>query len=97
MVFIDIGTQHVGALSQNGSSERREVKQFQFLGWPDHGVPEHPTSTLALLRRVKASSPLDAGPMVVHCRYPSLNMGDIMNNMLVLLYLISDFFRLKNL
>ncbi|KAG7272522.1 hypothetical protein CRUP_006811 [Coryphaenoides rupestris] len=52
-------------LFKNGSSERREVKQFQFLAWPDHGVPEHPTSTLALLRRVKASNPLDAGPMAM--------------------------------
>ncbi|CAL8256023.1 unnamed protein product [Merluccius merluccius] len=55
------------ALFKNGSSERREVKQFQFLAWPDHGVPEHPTTTLAFLRRVKACNPLDAGPMVVHC------------------------------
>ncbi|CAL8307253.1 unnamed protein product [Lota lota] len=55
------------ALFKNGSSERREVKQFQFLAWPDHGVPEHPTPTLAFLRRVKACNPLDAGPMVVHC------------------------------
>ncbi|XP_059922774.1 protein tyrosine phosphatase receptor type Fa isoform X3 [Gadus macrocephalus] len=55
------------ALFKNGSSERREVKQFQFLAWPDHGVPEHPTPTLAFLRRVKACNPLESGPMVVHC------------------------------
>lgn len=53
---------------QNGSSEKREVRQFQFTAWPDHGVPEHPTLFLAFLRRVKACNPPDAGPMVVHCR-----------------------------
>ncbi|XP_052458971.1 receptor-type tyrosine-protein phosphatase delta isoform X27 [Carassius gibelio] len=55
------------ALYKNGSSEKREVRQFQFTAWPDHGVPEHPTPFLAFLRRVKSCNPLDAGPMVVHC------------------------------
>ncbi|RVE62112.1 hypothetical protein OJAV_G00177380 [Oryzias javanicus] len=55
------------ALYKNGSSEKREVRQFQFMAWPDHGVPEYPTPILAFLRRVKACNPLDAGPMVVHC------------------------------
>ncbi|XP_071262644.1 receptor-type tyrosine-protein phosphatase F-like isoform X11 [Salvelinus alpinus] len=54
-------------LYKNGSSEKREVRQFQFMAWPDHGVPEYPTPTLAFLRRVKACNPTDAGPMVVHC------------------------------
>lgn len=53
---------------QNGSSEKRELRQFQFMAWPDHGVPEYPTPILAFLRRVKACNPPDAGPMVVHCR-----------------------------
>lgn len=53
---------------QSGSSEKRELRQFQFMAWPDHGVPEYPTPILAFLRRVKACNPLDAGPMVVHCR-----------------------------
>nr|XP_055069013.1 protein tyrosine phosphatase receptor type Fa isoform X10 [Misgurnus anguillicaudatus] len=55
------------ALYKNGSSEKREVRQFQFMAWPDHGVPEYPTPILAFLRRVKACNPSDAGPMVVHC------------------------------
>ncbi|XP_068504782.1 receptor-type tyrosine-protein phosphatase F isoform X14 [Syngnathus scovelli] len=55
------------ALYKNGSNEKRELRQFQFMAWPDHGVPEYPTPILAFLRRVKASNPLDAGPMVVHC------------------------------
>uniref|UniRef100_UPI0037E94E28 protein tyrosine phosphatase receptor type Fa isoform X1 n=1 Tax=Semicossyphus pulcher TaxID=241346 RepID=UPI0037E94E28 len=55
------------ALYKNGSSERRDIRQFQFMAWPDHGVPEYPSPTIAFLRRVKACNPPDAGPMVVHC------------------------------
>ncbi|XP_034470610.1 receptor-type tyrosine-protein phosphatase F isoform X20 [Hippoglossus hippoglossus] len=55
------------ALYKNGSSEKREVRQFQFMAWPDHGVPEYPTPILSFLRRVKSCNPPDAGPMVVHC------------------------------
>ncbi|XP_045147751.1 receptor-type tyrosine-protein phosphatase F [Echinops telfairi] len=55
------------ALHKSGSSEKRELRQFQFMAWPDHGVPEYPTPILAFLRRVKACNSLDAGPMVVHC------------------------------
>ncbi|XP_069734075.1 receptor-type tyrosine-protein phosphatase S isoform X4 [Phaenicophaeus curvirostris] len=55
------------SLHKNGSSEKREVRQFQFTAWPDHGVPEYPTPFLAFLRRVKTCNPSDAGPIVVHC------------------------------
>lgn len=54
---------------QSGCSERREVRQFQFTAWPDHGVPEYPTPFLNFLRRVKACNPPDAGPIIAHCRY----------------------------
>eukprot|EP00057_Strongylocentrotus_purpuratus_P000931 XP_001187151.2 PREDICTED: receptor-type tyrosine-protein phosphatase delta [Strongylocentrotus purpuratus] len=52
---------------KNRSMEKREVKQFQFTAWPDHGVPEHATSVLAFISRVKSCNPPDAGPIVVHC------------------------------
>ncbi|XP_029105536.1 receptor-type tyrosine-protein phosphatase S-like isoform X3 [Scleropages formosus] len=54
-------------LHKNGSSEKREVRQFQFTAWPDHGVPEYPTPFLAFLRRVKTCNPPDAGPIIAHC------------------------------
>lgn len=53
---------------QYGYPEKREVRQFQFTAWPDHGVPDHPTPLLMFMRRVKASNPSDAGPLIVHCR-----------------------------
>ncbi|XP_043910010.1 receptor-type tyrosine-protein phosphatase S-like isoform X21 [Protopterus annectens] len=54
-------------LHKNGSTEKREVRHFQFTAWPDHGVPEYPTPFLAFLRRVKTCNPPDAGPIIVHC------------------------------
>ncbi|UXI17727.1 RING finger protein 11 [Sarcoptes scabiei] len=45
----------------------REIRQFQFTAWPDHGVPRHPTPFLMFLRRVKSMNPPDAGPLIIHC------------------------------
>lgn len=53
---------------QRGYPAKHEVCQFHFTSWPEHGVPYHATGLLAFLRRVKASTPPDAGPVVVHCR-----------------------------
>ncbi|KAB0364270.1 hypothetical protein FD754_008426, partial [Muntiacus muntjak] len=54
-------------LERRGYNEIREVKQFHFTGWPDHGVPYHATGLLSFIRRVKFSNPPSAGPIVVHC------------------------------
>ena len=51
-----------------GYTDRREVKQFQYTAWPDHGVPEHPAPFLQFLRRVVAMNTPDAGPVITHCR-----------------------------
>uniref|UniRef100_A0A673AQV6 Receptor-type tyrosine-protein phosphatase U n=1 Tax=Sphaeramia orbicularis TaxID=375764 RepID=A0A673AQV6_9TELE len=55
------------ALERRGYSTKHEVRQFHFTSWPEHGVPYHATGLLAFIRRVKASTPPDAGPVVVHC------------------------------
>ncbi|KAM6953435.1 receptor-type tyrosine-protein phosphatase mu-like isoform 2-T2 [Aplochiton taeniatus] len=55
------------AVEKRGAHEIREIRQFHFTGWPDHGVPYHATGLLGFIRRVKAKSPANAGPMVVHC------------------------------
>ncbi|XP_016043345.1 receptor-type tyrosine-protein phosphatase U isoform X1 [Erinaceus europaeus] len=55
------------ALERRGYSARHEVHQFHFTAWPEHGVPYHATGLLAFIRRVKASTPPDAGPIVIHC------------------------------
>lgn len=58
---------------QRGYPSKHEVCQFHLTSWPEHGVPYHATGLLAFLRRVKASTPPDAGPVVVHCRYVCLH------------------------
>ena len=52
---------------QMGYTDRREVKQFQYIAWPDHGVPEHPAPFLQFLRRISAINTPDAGPVITHC------------------------------
>ncbi|KAK2179862.1 hypothetical protein NP493_469g03030 [Ridgeia piscesae] len=54
-------------IHKNSYPEKREVRQFQFTAWPDHGVPDHPTPLLLFMRRVKALTPPDSGPMIIHC------------------------------
>ncbi|XP_055940735.1 tyrosine-protein phosphatase Lar-like isoform X5 [Argiope bruennichi] len=61
-----IRTIHIMRLNQ-GVTEQREVRQFQFTAWPDHGVPDHPTPFLMFLRRVRSMNPPESGPMIVHC------------------------------
>ncbi|XP_019743066.1 receptor-type tyrosine-protein phosphatase mu-like isoform X6 [Hippocampus comes] len=55
------------AVEKRGAAEIREIRQFHFTGWPDHGVPLHATGLLGFVRRVKAKTPPAAGPTVVHC------------------------------
>uniref|UniRef100_H3DBL9 Receptor-type tyrosine-protein phosphatase kappa n=1 Tax=Tetraodon nigroviridis TaxID=99883 RepID=H3DBL9_TETNG len=55
------------AVEKRGAHEIREIRQFHFTGWPDHGVPYHATGLLGFIRRVKSKTMNNAGPMVVHC------------------------------
>ncbi|KAL0966943.1 hypothetical protein UPYG_G00302550 [Umbra pygmaea] len=55
------------AVEKRGAHEIREIRQFHFTGWPDHGVPYHATGLLGFVRRVKAKTLSNAGPMVIHC------------------------------
>ena len=43
------------------------VTHYQFLSWPDHGVPKFATSFIAFVRRVRSKYTKGAPPMVVHC------------------------------
>ena len=45
----------------------RTVTQYQFLSWPDHGVPQYPTALLQFVKRVRALDPGSSGPIVSHC------------------------------
>ncbi|EGD81142.1 LOW QUALITY PROTEIN: hypothetical protein PTSG_13149 [Salpingoeca rosetta] len=48
--------------------QSRTVTQFQYVSWPDHGVPDSTAGIITMLRKAKVlRSQPNAGPMVVHC------------------------------
>jgi len=46
--------------------KERLIRHFNFLSWPDHGVP-YPDALLSFVRKVNESTPTDGRPVVVHC------------------------------
>ncbi|XP_077053989.1 receptor-type tyrosine-protein phosphatase T isoform X1 [Siphateles boraxobius] len=54
-------------VQKKGHHEIREIRQFHFTSWPDHGVPCYATGLLGFIRQVKFLNPPDAGPIIVHC------------------------------
>uniref|UniRef100_A0A8C7WEQ0 protein-tyrosine-phosphatase n=1 Tax=Oncorhynchus mykiss TaxID=8022 RepID=A0A8C7WEQ0_ONCMY len=54
-------------VQKKGHHEIREIRQFHFTSWPDHGVPCYATGLLGFVRQVKFLNPPDAGPIVAHC------------------------------
>lgn len=48
----------------------RDIWHYQYLSWPDHGVPSEPGGVLSFLDQInqKQESIPDAGPILVHCR-----------------------------
>ena len=79
LAYYTIRTFHLTA--RGIEDECREVRHFQFTGWPDHGVPEYPIPLLLFIRRVRAtlassatsvsgvtqSNHVEHSPIVVHC------------------------------
>uniref|UniRef100_A0A8C2FKS0 protein-tyrosine-phosphatase n=1 Tax=Cyprinus carpio TaxID=7962 RepID=A0A8C2FKS0_CYPCA len=47
----------------------RTITHYQYLSWPDHGVPQEPGGVLSFLEQVnrKQHALSSAGPMVIHC------------------------------
>ncbi|XP_023651394.1 tyrosine-protein phosphatase non-receptor type 6 [Paramormyrops kingsleyae] len=47
----------------------RRIWHYQYLSWPDHGVPQEPGGVLSFLTQVNAKQMEfhDAGPMIIHC------------------------------
>uniref|UniRef100_A0AAY5ENT8 Receptor-type tyrosine-protein phosphatase kappa n=1 Tax=Electrophorus electricus TaxID=8005 RepID=A0AAY5ENT8_ELEEL len=54
-------------VQKKGHHEIREIRQFHFTSWPDHGVPCYATGLLGFVRQVKFLNPPDGGPIVAHC------------------------------
>ncbi|XP_054858778.1 tyrosine-protein phosphatase non-receptor type 6 isoform X1 [Eublepharis macularius] len=53
----------------NNGEAVRDIWHYQYLSWPDHGVPSEPGGVLGFLDQVnqKQESIPRAGPIVVHC------------------------------
>ncbi|XP_061573072.1 tyrosine-protein phosphatase non-receptor type 6 [Cololabis saira] len=47
----------------------RTIWHYQYLSWPDHGVPDEPGGVLSFLTQVnmKQAEYADTGPMIIHC------------------------------
>ena len=43
------------------------IKHYQYITWPDHGVPESVSPFMTLNRRVMNAWSKDKGPIIVHC------------------------------
>ncbi|KAI9999731.1 hypothetical protein NQD34_011574 [Periophthalmus magnuspinnatus] len=56
------------ALAEKPKKARR-IWHFQYLSWPDHGVPQEPGGVLSFLEQVNARQAENptAGPMIIHC------------------------------
>ncbi|XP_077381997.1 tyrosine-protein phosphatase non-receptor type 6 isoform X2 [Festucalex cinctus] len=53
----------------NKPKHSRIVWHYQYMSWPDHGVPQEPGGVLSFLTQVNAKQAEypDAGPMIIHC------------------------------
>ena len=64
------------------SDESLKVKQYQYISWPHHSVPDNAGSFISFCKTAVApNNDTSMGPMVVHDRYNEtvsfMNKGDI--------------------
>uniref|UniRef100_UPI00398EE1A2 tyrosine-protein phosphatase non-receptor type 6-like n=1 Tax=Pristiophorus japonicus TaxID=55135 RepID=UPI00398EE1A2 len=54
----------------NTRTKPRMIYHYQYMSWPDHGVPTEPGGVLSFLEQVnsKQDEIRDAGPIIIHCR-----------------------------
>ena len=50
------------------NSKSHYVQHFLYTGWPDHGVPQHPSSLVKFTQKIRNAYMNSPAPMVVHCR-----------------------------
>lgn len=59
-------------------NQYRTIWHYQYMSWPDHGVPQEPGGVLSFLTQVnsKQAEHPDAGPMIIHCRYEFKSLNE---------------------
>ena len=50
------------------NSKSFTLKHFLYTGWPDHGVPQHPSSLIQFTKQVRKVYKNSPSPLIVHCR-----------------------------
>ncbi|CAL4093154.1 unnamed protein product, partial [Meganyctiphanes norvegica] len=71
----------VRTFSIRTDQEKREISQYHYTIWPDHGVPVSPFSLTVMLREVTATP--RSGPIVVHCSAGLGRTGTVLLSMYV--------------
>lgn len=58
-------------MKREGENDRRIVSQFQYTGWPDHGIPDDIDVILTMIAKMREIRSRDKSfdPVVVHCRF----------------------------
>lgn len=56
----------------------RQVRQYHFTAWPDHGVPIYPLSLVMLLKSARKYQPFCQAPVVLHCSAGVGRSGTVM-------------------
>ena len=52
----------------DANSKSFKLKHFLYTGWPDHGVPQHPSSLIQFTKQVRKVYKNSQSPLIVHCR-----------------------------
>lgn len=47
--------------------ETRQLRHFQYIAWPDHGVPKNSKEMLQFILTVRFHQKADDGPLICHC------------------------------
>ncbi|GFQ89280.1 receptor-type tyrosine-protein phosphatase delta [Trichonephila clavata] len=57
----------IRTFSISKSHKNREIKQFHFTSWPDHGIPLNTTPFINFLKKMHAYNSDCNAPIIVHC------------------------------
>nr|XP_022297976.1 uncharacterized protein LOC111107204 isoform X9 [Crassostrea virginica] len=67
--FADDCVERTLEVKRDGENDRRIVTQFQYTGWPDHGIPDDIDVILTMIAKMREIRAHDKSfaPVVVHC------------------------------
>ncbi|XP_014259978.1 tyrosine-protein phosphatase 99A [Cimex lectularius] len=58
---------HLKAKRKKYTMGERQVQQFHYTNWHDHGTPDHPLPILSFVNKSSSANNPNSGPIVVHC------------------------------